>query len=79
MHYKTSESTSMSYNQVIHDGDGEITRTPFFRDVLRLPLSFEIWELAAGVSEGGRPAIVDLGVAHGVSLRIVQEGDVIEP
>ena len=30
MHYKTSESTSMSYNQVIHDGDGEITRTPFF-------------------------------------------------
>jgi mannose-6-phosphate isomerase-like protein (cupin superfamily) len=53
MHYKTSESTSMSYNQVIHDGDGEITRTPFFRDVLRLPVSFEIWELAAGVSEGG--------------------------
>lgn len=53
MHYKTSESTSMSYNQVIHDGDGEITRTPFFRDVLRLPVSFEIWELAVGVSEGG--------------------------
>ena len=53
MHYKTSESTSMSYNQVIHDGDGEITRTPFFRDVLRLPVNFEIWELAAGVSEGG--------------------------
>ena len=43
----------MSYNQVIHDGDWEITRTPFFRDVLRLPVSFEIWELAAGVSEGG--------------------------
>ena len=37
MHYKTSESTSTCYNQVIHDGDGEITRTPFFRDVLRLP------------------------------------------
>ncbi len=53
MHYKTSESTATSYTQVIHDGDGEITRTPFFRDVLRLPVSFEIWELAAGVSEGG--------------------------
>ena len=52
MHYKTSESTSTSYTQVIHDGDGDITRTPFFRDVLRLPINFEIWELAAGVSEG---------------------------
>ena len=52
MHYKTSESTSTSYTQVIHDGDGEITRTPFFRDVLRLPVRFKIWELAAGVSEG---------------------------
>jgi len=52
MHYKTSETTATSYNRVIHDGDGEITRTPFFRDVLRLPISFDIWELAPGVSEG---------------------------
>jgi len=53
MHYKTSESTATSYTQVIHDGDGEITTTPFFRDVLRVPVSFGIWELAPGVSEGG--------------------------
>ncbi len=53
MHYKTSESTATSYTQVIHDGDGEIKTTPFFRDVSRLPVNFAIWELAAGVSEGG--------------------------
>ncbi|MDP6063875.1 MAG: cupin domain-containing protein [SAR202 cluster bacterium] len=53
MHYKTSESTATSYSQVIHDGDGEIKTTPLFRDVLRLPVNFAIWELAPGVSEGG--------------------------
>jgi mannose-6-phosphate isomerase-like protein (cupin superfamily) len=52
MHYKTSESTATSYSQVIHDGDGEIKTTPLFRDVLRLPVNFAIWELAPGVSEG---------------------------
>jgi mannose-6-phosphate isomerase-like protein (cupin superfamily) len=52
VHYKSSESTVTTISQVIHDGDGEIERTPFFRDVSRLPASFEIWELAPGVSEG---------------------------
>lgn len=52
MHYKTSESTAISHSEVIHDGDGEISRTSFFEDVLKLPISFEIWELGVGVSEG---------------------------
>ncbi len=53
MNYKTNESIAPSYTQVIHDGDGEIKRTPLFRDVSRLPISLEIWELPPGVSEGG--------------------------
>lgn len=52
MHYKTSESTSVSHTQTIHGGNGKIKRIPLFDDVSRLPIKFEIWELAAGVSEG---------------------------
>ena len=52
MYYKHSGQTAYSYTQGIHDGKGEIKRTPFFKDVLRLPINIETWELASGVSEG---------------------------
>ena len=52
MYYKSSESTTTTQTQAIHEGDGEIKRTPFFADVSRLPVRYEIWELAPGVSEG---------------------------
>ena len=52
MHWKESESTVASYMQAIHGGDGEIKRTGFFGGVMKLPIDFEVWELAPGVSEG---------------------------
>ena len=52
MYYKTSESAVTKLSQAIHEGDGEIIRTPFFGDVSRLPVRFDIWELEPGVSEG---------------------------
>ncbi len=59
---KTSESTSTTYSQVIRDGGVDITRTLLFRDVLRLQVSFEIWEWSAEVSEGGHKGESALGV-----------------
>jgi mannose-6-phosphate isomerase-like protein (cupin superfamily) len=52
MYYKTSESAVTKLSQAIHEGDGEIIRTPFFGDVSKLPVRYEIWALEPGGSEG---------------------------
>ena len=52
MHYKLNEFSSEFRSRVIHDGQGEILTKSFFRDVSKLPVNFDIWELGPGVSEG---------------------------
>ena len=52
MYWKVSESEAHWFMQAIHGGDGEIRRRGFFKDVMKLPVDFEVWELAPGVSEG---------------------------
>tara|TARA_Y100000588_G_C13786228_1_gene724637 strand:+ start:271 stop:651 length:381 start_codon:yes stop_codon:yes gene_type:complete len=52
MYYKSNEFLSESRSRVIHNGEGEIITKSFFRDISRLPVNFDIWELAPGVSEG---------------------------
>ena len=73
MHYKTNESNSTSYRQVIHGGEGEITRTSFFKDILKLPINFEVWELAPRVSEGNHTHEEDSGLEE-LSYFIKGEG-----
>ena len=51
-HWMQSESSDQRYTQAIHDGDGLITRRPFFRETSSLPINIEVWELEPGASEG---------------------------
>ena len=51
-HWIQSECSDQRYTQAIHDGDGLITRRPFFRDTSSLPINIEVWELEPGASEG---------------------------
>ena len=52
MYRKQNESTDVREGPGIHGGDGVITRRGFFRGVSRLPVTFEVWDLEPGVSEG---------------------------
>ena len=49
---KQSDSTDLSPPTSIHAGDGVIRRRLFFREQSRLPVRFDVWELAPGASEG---------------------------
>ncbi len=52
MNWKQNESEDIIQTPEIHDGEGIITRSRFFRDITRLPVNIEIWELPPGASEG---------------------------
>ena len=50
--WKETDSTDIQAEDAIHEGHGTILRRLFFRNKSRLAVNFDIWELAAGVSEG---------------------------
>lgn len=52
MYLKENVESIPVIEQVIHEGEGAIKRKPLFGGRSRLPTKFEVWELAAGVSEG---------------------------
>jgi mannose-6-phosphate isomerase-like protein (cupin superfamily) len=52
MNWKRNEADDAISTLGLHDGDGEVRRRRFFRDVTRLPVRIEVWELPPGSSEG---------------------------
>lgn len=51
-YWKQSDTTDLREHPAMHGGDGTIIRRSFFREQSQLPVRFDIWELAPGVSEG---------------------------
>ena len=52
MDWKQNESEDVIRTLGLHDGEGVITRSRFFREATRLPINVEVWELPPGASEG---------------------------
>ena len=52
MDWKQNEFEDVIDTPEMHDGEGTITRSRFFRDATRLPVTIEVWELPPGASEG---------------------------
>jgi len=52
MYWKENVSSDVVESVAIHGGEATIKRRGFFRDTSRLPISFQIWELGPGASEG---------------------------
>lgn len=51
-YWKQTDVTELRHQEAIHAGVGTIVRKLFFREQSRLPVRFDLWELAPGVSEG---------------------------
>ncbi len=52
MEWKQNEREDVIETAGLHDGDGVVTRSRFFRKATRLPVRIEVWELPPGASEG---------------------------
>ena len=52
MRWKQNETQDTVDTPALHEGDGVVTRRRFFRGAAALPVTFEVWELPPGASEG---------------------------
>ena len=50
-YWKEKDSTGI-VSRPVHHGDGNIDMCGFFDEISSLPVKFQLWELAPGVSEG---------------------------
>ena len=50
-YWKEKDSTGI-VSRPVHHGDGNIDMRGFFDEISSLPVKFQLWELAPGVSEG---------------------------
>ena len=52
MEWKQNETEDVIDTPALHEGEGVVTRSRFFREATRLPVKIEVWELPPGASEG---------------------------
>ena len=52
MQWKQDDTEDVIRTHALHEGEGVVTRSRFFREATRLPVKVEVWELPPGASEG---------------------------
>ena len=52
MQWKQDDTEDVIRTPALHEGEGVVTRSRFFREDTRLPVKIEVWELPPGASEG---------------------------